>query len=283
MYRSFTIDAGKWGKLLIDFADEQQPVEMRTSHSHDCWELFCWLGSRMTYYLGDQQLRIPHGTVITVPPGVPHRTKYVRGELLWKLDIMFEDRFTDIFPSDTIRQKVQDVLYQGKHTVPVKWVNDLRHSLIETLLASENGDDLFISKAAFAVASILTGIVQAAEEDSNKSTVVGMRHSHVAAAMEIIEKEYASNITLKYLSGQLHLTENYICHIFKDILGMPVSHYLRSRRIRASQELLLNTSASVAEIAEQVGFGCVNYFTKCFRAEEGLTPSRYRALMKKGK
>lgn len=283
MYRSFTIDAGQWGKLLIDFADEQVVVEMPVPHAHNCWELFCWLGSRMTYYLGDQQLRVPHCTVITVPPRVPHRTKYVDGELIWKLDIMFEEQFWDIFPTEDVRQKIRATLSNGKHTVPVKWANELRHSVIETLLAAENGDCLSSSKAAFAVASILTSIVQAAAENTDKNTVVGMRHSHVAAAMAIIEQEYDADITLKYLSEQLHLTENYICHIFKDILGMPVSQYLRSRRIRASQPLLLNTSASIAEIAEQVGFGCVNYFTKCFRAEEGLTPSRYRALMKKGK
>ena len=94
-----------------------------------------------------------------------------------------------------------------------------------------------------------------------------MRHSHVAAAMAIIEQEYSSNISLKYLSERLHLTENYICHIFKDILGMPVSHYVRAQRVYASQQLLLNTSLSIAEIAEQVGFGCVNYFTKCYAVD----------------
>ena len=280
MQRNITIDAGCWGALTVDFSDEPRFSQMRTTHSHADWEVFCWLGSRMTYHLDEKSLRVPHCAVIPVPPGVSHRTEYSPDELRWKLDIRFEDRFFDIFPTEAARAQVRGALGKGMLTVSVKWANTLRQAVIDALLNPEEGNPLSAAKAAFAVASILTGIAQAAAETEGKTGAVGMRQSHIATAMDIIDKDYASDISLQTLADRLHLTKTYICHIFRDVLGMTVSQCVHARRIRAARILLLETSAPVAEIAEQVGFGSVNYFTKCFRAEEGLTPSQYRAIVR---
>lgn len=280
MKRDITIDAGCWGKLTIDFSDEAQFSQMRTTHAHEDWEIFCWLGSRMTYHLDGKVMKVPHCAVIPVPPGISHRTEYSTDELRWKLDIRFEDRFFDIFPTEAARDQIRRALTQGMLTVPVKWANTLRQSAAEALLSPKKGDALAAAKAAFAVASILTGIAQAAAEVQGKAGAVGMRQSHVAAAMAIIDREYASDLSLQILADRLHLTKTYICHIFHDILGMTVSEYIHSRRIQAAQTMLLETGLNVAEVAEQVGFGSVNYFTKCFQAEEGVTPSRYRAILR---
>jgi len=280
MYRNITIDAGRWGKLTVDFSDDPQFSQMRTTHAHEDWEVFCWLGSRMTYHLNGKSLRVPHCAVIPVPPNVSHRTEYSADELRWKLDIIFEDRFFDIFPTEVISSQVRNALRNGMLTVPVKWANTLRQVVADSLLIPEPGDSLAISKAAFSVAAILTGIAQAAAENTGQTATVGMRQSHVAAATAIIDKEFASNISLQALADRLHLTKTYICHIFRDILGMTVSEYTHSRRIQAARAMLLETDLNVAEVAERVGFGSVNYFTKCFQAEEGVTPSRYRVILR---
>jgi len=280
MNRVVQLDAGQWGKVKIDFSDEPAPQPMTVDHTHDCWELFCWLGSRMTYHLNGKSLRVPHCAVIPVPPNVSHRTEYSADELRWKLDIIFEDRFFDIFPTEVISSQVRNALRNGMLTVPVKWANTLRQVVADSLLIPEPGDSLAISKAAFSVAAILTGIAQAAAENTGQTATVGMRQSHVAAATAIIDKEFASNISLQALADRLHLTKTYICHIFRDILGMTVSEYTHSRRIQAARAMLLETDLNVAEVAERVGFGSVNYFTKCFQAEEGVTPSRYRVILR---
>ena len=283
MQKIIQMDAGKWGNLQIDFSDDPKPKQMACAHSHDTWEIFFWLGSRMTYFLNGKTMAVPHSAVVPVPPHILHRTIYDSDKLRWKLDIQFENTFFEIFPSDDVRTKIMETLKSGLITVSVKWANNLRQTVVDTFLTADASDPLDTAKAAFAVASILTGLVQSTDTEQKKEHAVGIRHTHVSAAMTIIDNEYAPPITLEMLSERLHLTKTYICHIFHDVLGMTVSDYIRMKRIQAARTLLLDTTASVAEVAEHVGFGNVNYFTKCFRAEEGISPSGYRAVVLGGK
>ena len=273
------IDGGVWGKVRIDFSDEYRFSQMASPHTHEQWEIFCWLGSRMTYYLDGQSMRVPHSAVVPVPPGKAHRTHYDTDELRWKLDLSFEDRFFQIFPTEEVRTRIRAALSGGMLTVPVKWANELRRYVSEVFLPASDTNALAQTKAVFAVASILTGIAEAEGESKKQKGAVGMRHTHVAAAMEIIKKEYTKEITPGYLADRLHLTKTYLCHIFRDVLGMTVSECVRSCRIQEARTLLLDPTLSVAEVSERVGYASVTYFTKSFRAEEGTTPSEYRRIV----
>lgn len=278
MDKVIRIDAGQWGKISISFSDEARGGRMAAPHIHDGWEIFCWLGSRMVYYLDEQPLMVPHSAVVPVPPGMAHRTQYDEHELRWKVDLCFEERFFNIFPTKATGDKIRASLMRGMVPVSMKWANELRQLVMDTVTSAEEGE-ISEAKAAFALASILAGIAQAAGEAQGKTEKAGMRHTHVARAMAIIDQEYAQTLTLPALAERLHLTKSYLCHIFQEVQGITVTEYIRLCRVRAAKDLLLDAGLSIAEIAEQVGFGCVNYFTKCFREGEGVSPSHYRTIV----
>ena len=50
----------------------------------------------------------------------------------------------------------------------------------------------------------------------------------------------------------------------------------RSKRIQKAKELLRDESLSVEAIAEQVGYNDYFYFTKVFKKNTGISPSKYR-------
>ena len=47
------------------------------------------------------------------------------------------------------------------------------------------------------------------------------------------------------------------------------------RRITEAKALLTSTDFSLTQIAEQIGFGSLAYFSKCFRKVEGTRPNEY--------
>ena len=51
--------------------------------------------------------------------------------------------------------------------------------------------------------------------------------------------------------------------------------YLTNIRMEKAKKLLLTTSASIAEVAEQSGYGDYRVFTKVFKKSEGITPSHF--------
>lgn len=50
------------------------------------------------------------------------------------------------------------------------------------------------------------------------------------------------------------------------------------RRITEAKALLTSTDFSLTQIAEQIGFGSLAYFSKCFRKVEGTRPNEYRKV-----
>lgn len=104
--------------------------------------------------------------------------------------------------------------------------------------------------------------------DKKQKTALQIKH--------IIDTEYAGNITLKYLSGKVYLSGNYIHILFKSIYGHTVNHYLTEVRIQKACQLLSGTGYGIAQIATMVGYEHNTYFFSIFKRMTGMTPAEYR-------
>lgn len=104
----------------------------------------------------------------------------------------------------------------------------------------------------------------------------------VAQAIDYCNEHYGSRITLEELAGLVRLNKSYFSQLFHKEMGVPFGDYLENVRVRRAQSLLYNSSKSMSEIAEQVGFASQNYFTKVFKKATGLTPSQYRMARRGG-
>lgn len=72
------------------------------------------------------------------------------------------------------------------------------------------------------------------------------------------------------------MSESYFMKFFKQATGLPFMKYLNHYRIERAQTLLGNTSESMANISQQVGFCDQSYFGMVFRRTVGMTPAAYR-------
>lgn len=91
-----------------------------------------------------------------------------------------------------------------------------------------------------------------------------------------LQEHLAEEISLSVLAEQFHLNPQYISQLFKSEIGVNFLAYLTNIRMEKAKKLLLSTSFSIAEVAEQSGYGDYRVFTKVFKKSEGITPSQYR-------
>ena len=91
-----------------------------------------------------------------------------------------------------------------------------------------------------------------------------------------MQEHLAEEISLSVLSEEFHMNPQYISQLFKNEIGVGFLAYLTSIRMEKAKKLLLSTSLSIGEIAEQSGYGDYRVFTKVFKKSEGITPSQYR-------
>ena len=98
----------------------------------------------------------------------------------------------------------------------------------------------------------------------------------VIKAIDYINVNFASNITMEQLCRTAKVGSHYLCRLFRDSLNMRPMEYVAKRRIRAAKELLLTTNKSIAQIAEETGFCESSYLCRLFKRYVGMTPSQFR-------
>ncbi|MGN0294376.1 MAG: helix-turn-helix domain-containing protein [Lachnospiraceae bacterium] len=118
--------------------------------------------------------------------------------------------------------------------------------------------------------SLFTQRVTAAEEskEQEERTIIGITR--------YVQEHLAEEVSLSVLADEFHLNPQYISQLFKNEIGVGFLAYLTNIRMEKAKKLLLSTSLSVAEVAEQSGYGDYRVFTKSFKKAEGITPSQYR-------
>ena len=99
---------------------------------------------------------------------------------------------------------------------------------------------------------------------------------HIVKAEEYIHTHFKEPITLETLAQHLNLNKSYLCTIFKKATKDSFCNYMSKVRIEESKRLLLNTNASMIDIALSVGFNSASYFNTIFKKVEGMTPLEYR-------
>ena len=98
----------------------------------------------------------------------------------------------------------------------------------------------------------------------------------IAGITRYLQEHLSEDVSLSSLAEIFHLNPQYISQLFKNEIGVNFLSYLTSIRMEKAKKLLLSTSASVAEVAQQSGYADYRVFTKVFKKAEGCTPSQFR-------
>ena len=97
-----------------------------------------------------------------------------------------------------------------------------------------------------------------------------------------IRENYASNITLKSLSEKYYVNSAYLGQLFRKKYGQSFKDYLNNYRMEQAADALLRTDKKIVQIAEDVGYHDLDYFTNRFIQIKGCTPARFRKKMQQG-
>ena len=94
--------------------------------------------------------------------------------------------------------------------------------------------------------------------------------------LQLIEREYSSEITLESIARQVYLSPGYLSRLFKKYMGKSIIKHITSIRLERAGELLLSTNKKITDIGKEVGYPNFAYFSALFKNSYGKTPSQYR-------
>ncbi|MDQ6421533.1 AraC family transcriptional regulator [Paenibacillus sp. LHD-117] len=88
--------------------------------------------------------------------------------------------------------------------------------------------------------------------------------------------DLSDNPRIETIARELHLSRSQASKIFSGIYGLSPRQYVSRVKQSKAKELLASTNLTVYAIAEQLGFGTVNHFSRQFRRWTGMSPNQYR-------
>lgn len=91
-----------------------------------------------------------------------------------------------------------------------------------------------------------------------------------------LDQNFTVPISYQMLRDVFGHSEKYLASLFKEKYGISPNKYLRDLRLNMAKKLLQsNPNILLKDVAEMVGFTDVFYFSRTFKAQEGISPSQY--------
>jgi AraC-like DNA-binding protein len=95
-------------------------------------------------------------------------------------------------------------------------------------------------------------------------------------AMGYIHDHYIRPIKRQDIARHVGVSDHHLSRYFQHAAGVPPMTYVTRYRVQRAKQLLESDTLNIADVATAVGFTNEFYFSRVFRRETGLTPSRYR-------
>jgi AraC-like DNA-binding protein len=112
--------------------------------------------------------------------------------------------------------------------------------------------------------------------DAQTGWFAGLRDPHVAKALALLHREIARRWTVDDLGREVGLSRSALADRFIRMIGVPPMHYLSNWRMQVATEKLRNTSASLAQVADLVGYDSEAAFSRAFKKAFGVAPATWR-------
>ena len=132
------------------------------------------------------------------------------------------------------------------------------------------------------VRKLVIDTARAVTDDSIQSEMPLPKTDHpekqvIERATRYMRDNQGRNLAVRDVANQVALSERHLNRLFHKHLNKSPLELLTEIRVESAQQLLLDKSLAIKDIAAQVGYPDVRYFTTVFRQVANVTPAVYRA------
>ena len=245
-----------------------------TAHTHACTELFYCLSGEGQFFIQGQLYPVQPDDLVIVNPQVEHTELSLNAAPL-EYVVLGISGIEVLFGSSDEPYAILNCREQRER------LGALLHML---LAEADHSLDGYETVCQDLLEVLLIWLVRSSTLSVQlQRTTVRAENRECAEIKRYIDTNYRESITLDKLAGMAHLNKYYLSHAFQKEYGISPITYLSRRRIEESKYLLGNTSHTLAQVSELLGFSSPSYFSQCFRKAEGISPNECRRQVREGK
>jgi AraC-like DNA-binding protein len=240
------------------------------------YEFIAVLEGQGDFHLGSSRFRYGPGSLLLIPPCVPHALLTRSGSEGDHMAVHF-DWAPDLPGPRSTRGGNYRVVVEGLPPIgPVLSLDDTATGLLAEVVRQHRAvDPLGGLRASVALLRLLLHLAERGRVGSVGET----GDEAVLAALACIGRHFAEDLRLEDLALAAGLQRSRFSERFKAWSGRAPMGFLRRYRIdRAGEVLVRHPERGLGEIALACGFADAFSFSKAFKAELGISPSTFRHL-----
>ena len=157
-----------------------------------------------------------------------------------------------------------------------EWIRSTFQFAAEEVAAGRPGSETVLAKLSeLLFVEAVRRYAQALPQEQT-GWLAGLRDPYVARALALLHHDIVRPWNVDDLSREVGLSRSALAERFTALIGMPPMHYVASWRMQVATQKLRNTGASLAQVADSVGYGSEAAFSRAFKKAFGTGPSTWR-------
>jgi AraC-like DNA-binding protein len=251
--------------------------EGKTQKDHDLWYIFAGRGWIVTR---TGRFRLSPGSILLMRPGWKYHISQEPNAPLGMNFIHFDliDRDGSVRPYN--KPCPPELLFP----LDVQFVEAVTNRIVELCPAHGVPRPVSVPMAGEISKQLFTVLLKHldAEEDLPATDGTGstrQRHRDIVLSSTVILRENPdASPTIPELARRAGYSREHFSRIFKAVTGRSIENYIIEIRIARARELLTGSSNTVNEIAQQLGYSNVYFFSRQFKEKTGMSPTEFRSL-----
>ena len=157
-----------------------------------------------------------------------------------------------------------------------EWIRSTFQDAAEEVSAGRPGSETVLAKLSELL--FVEAVRRYAESlpEGQTGWLAGLREPYVARALALLHRDISRRWTVDDLGREVGLSRSALADRFIRLIGVPPMHYLTNWRMQVATQKLRNTNASLAQIAEIVGYDSEAAFSRAFKKTLGIAPATWR-------
>jgi AraC-like DNA-binding protein len=148
-------------------------------------------------------------------------------------------------------------------------------ALAESSSSRPGGESMLARLSELLFIELVRGYI-ATLPTENVGWLAGLRDDQVGRALTKLHDRPTHQWSLDELAREVGVSRSVLAERFAHLVGVPPMQYLTQWRMQLAGTLLSSTTRSLAEIADEVGYGSETALSRAFKRWVGVAPAEWR-------
>lgn len=243
-------------------------------HWHEEMELIYVVSGTGIITVQGERLTVQAGDLVIVAPENVHSFEQLEGRSMAYYNILFRLSMLNSEYVGILQEKGRMIPCYHPKGGPLN--AKLEPLLLELILNRKQVHSDYALMICSYLYAIVYHILHSCQDRAEAEIGNHINYDRLKVVLEYLHENYAREITVDQAASMCGFSPSHFMKLFRELTGNSFAQYVKNYRLEMAARKLRTTGKRIGEIAEEVGFHNLPYFTRAFEAKYHMPPGSYR-------